>query len=91
MLENEARKETTFCLLQQWFFSTAMDPITQWSFRNDHGVSEHLKSCPYNVRTRHEEGIAPKEKVLYDKALKTMRQKFEMKRQLESFKAELGL
>ena len=38
---------------QQWFFSTAMDPIKWWYFDGNAKVSEHLKKCPYNVRTRH--------------------------------------
>ena len=60
-----------------------MDPIPQWSFRNDQGVSEHLKTCPFNVRNSHEE-VGPKERAIYKQALKAMRDKFEMKKKLQS-------
>ena len=31
-----------------------MDPIKEWIFNKDIAkVSEHLKTCPYNVRTCH--------------------------------------
>jgi len=63
----------------QWFFSTAMDPVPKWSFKNDQCVSEHLKSCPYNVKLTHTH-VDSSEKLKYDKALKDMKAKFAKKR-----------
>ena len=38
---------------QVWFFSTSLDAIDEWQMEGLGGVSEHLKTCPYNVRSEH--------------------------------------
>ena len=79
-LTSKAPFQKIFCpFFQQWFFSTAMDPVPNWSFRNDQCVSEHLKSCPYNVKLTHTH-VDSSEKLKYDKALKDMKAKFAKKR-----------
>ena len=71
---------------KQWFFSTAMDPIKGWMFHKDIGsISEHLKTCPYNVRTFHtnheQKGKDPK----WDILVKSLKQRLELKRRSEWF------
>lgn len=36
---------------KRWFFSTALKPIKEWKFGVDQ-VSNHLKSCPYNIQLK---------------------------------------
>ena len=39
---------------KRWFFSTSLGPVESWTFsKNEGAVSEHLKECPYNVKTKH--------------------------------------
>ena len=38
---------------RRWFFSSHFTPVTQWGVEDVGRVSDHLKSCPYNIRTRH--------------------------------------
>ena len=71
---------------KQWFFSTAMDPIKGWMFHKDIGsISEHLKTCPYNVRTFHtnheHKGKDPK----WDNLIQSLKQRLELKRKSEWF------
>ena len=38
---------------KRWFFSTHFSPVTRWGLNADGAVSEHLKTCPFNIRTAH--------------------------------------
>ena len=40
---------------KRWKFSTSLGPVESWRFSKDAdgAVSEHLKECPYNVKTKH--------------------------------------
>ena len=38
---------------QVWSFSTSIDAIDEWRMEGLGRVSEHLKTCPYNVRCEH--------------------------------------
>ena len=38
---------------KRWFFSTSLGPIDHWSFAAQEAVSDHMKVCPFNVRTQH--------------------------------------
>ena len=40
---------------KRWFFSTSVGRVESWRFSKnaDGAVSEHLKECPYNVKTKH--------------------------------------
>jgi hypothetical protein len=40
---------------KRWFFSTSLGSIEKWAFTDTEAVSEHLKTCPYNVRTKHKD------------------------------------
>ena len=71
---------------KQWFFSTAMDPIKSWIFNKDIGkISEHMKTCQYNVRTCHsshnKKTVDPK----WDDVLKSLKSRLELKRRSEWF------
>ena len=68
---------------QQWFFSTAMTPITEWIFDANAKVSEHLKACPYNVRTRHSD--VKKKDPNWDLVMKTLVSRLELKRKSQWF------
>lgn len=60
---------------QRWFFSPAIDPIEKWSFNSNEGaVSEHLKFCPYNIRTLH--NPIPKDNKIWPEVLNAL--KFKM-------------
>ena len=38
---------------KRWFFSSHFSPITRWGLGQVGEVSQHLQSCPYNIRTEH--------------------------------------
>ena len=38
---------------KRWFFSNYFCPVTHWGINADGAVSEHLKKCPYNIKTEH--------------------------------------
>ena len=38
---------------KRWFFSSHFSPVTRWGLGGEGAVTEHLKSCPYNIRTAH--------------------------------------
>ena len=38
---------------KRWFFSSHFCPVTRWGLSGEGEVTEHLKSCPYNIRTTH--------------------------------------
>ena len=38
---------------KRWFFSTHFAPVDRWGVNADGAVIEHLKQCPYNIRTVH--------------------------------------
>ena len=38
---------------KRWFFSSHFSPVTRWGLGGEGAVTEHLKSCPYNIRTTH--------------------------------------
>ena len=40
---------------KRWFFSTSLGPIDHWAISAQLTVSEHLKKCPFNVRTQHKD------------------------------------
>ena len=68
---------------QQWFFSTAMEPIKRWVFEGKAKVSEHLKVCPYNVRTCHSD--VKKKDPKWDNVMKTLVSRLELKRKSQWF------
>jgi len=37
----------------RWFFSPYFQPITHWGLHGDGAVSQHLQTCPYNIRCEH--------------------------------------
>ena len=38
---------------RRWFFSSHFSPVTSWGVEDVGRVSDHLQSCPYNIRTQH--------------------------------------
>ena len=40
---------------KRWFFSTSLGPVDHWAISADQAVAEHLKVCPFNVRTKHKD------------------------------------
>ena len=38
---------------RRWFFSSHFSPVTRWGMEEVGRVSEHLQSCPYNIRNNH--------------------------------------
>jgi len=38
---------------KRWFFSNYFCPVTHWGVNGDGAVSEHLKTCPYNIKVEH--------------------------------------
>ena len=38
---------------RRWFFSSHFSPVTTWGMEDIGRVSEHLQSCPFNIRTQH--------------------------------------
>ena len=38
---------------RRWFFSSHFSPVTRWGVEEVGRVSDHLKSCPYNIRPHH--------------------------------------
>ena len=79
-------------MLQKWCFSTAMDSIKSWSLDEDLSVSEHLKTCPYNVRTRHGQAMDQNDEK-WNEVLKMLTIKFkdlsEHKQQIKKMKNEV--
>ena len=37
----------------RWFFPPYFEPVKQWGHRSDGPLLEHLRTCPYNMRTEH--------------------------------------
>ena len=61
--------------------STSIGCVEQWSFCNKEAVSEHLKTCPFNVRTSHKDPRkmnAPEE---WPQVMKALEKRLEAKRQ----------
>ena len=61
--------------------STSIGCVEQWSFSNKEAVSEHLKTCPFNVRTSHKDPRkmnAPEE---WPQVMKALEKRLEAKRQ----------
>ena len=44
-------------IFQHWFFSTAMHRIDSWKMDDVGIISEHLKTCPYNVKNDHKNAM----------------------------------
>ena len=61
-------------MLQKWCFSTAMDSVKSWRLDEEVSVSEHLKVCPYNVRTCHDQATNQKDEK-WNEVLKTLTSK----------------
>ena len=38
---------------KRWFFSPYFQPITKWGLHSEGAVSNHLQTCPFNIRTEH--------------------------------------
>jgi len=38
---------------KRWFFSSYFHPVHNWGLNTDGMISEHLKKCPYNIKTVH--------------------------------------
>lgn len=39
---------------KRWFFSSHFSQVDSWGLNADGAISEHLKTCPYNIRTVHQ-------------------------------------
>ena len=72
---------------QQWFFSSAMGPIRGWIFNAEIAkISEHLKICPYNVRTNHSTFCDHKKKdSKWENVMNSLISRLELKRKSEWF------
>ena len=69
-------------MFSRWFFSTSMGSIPQWQFSDKEAVSDHLKICPYNVRTKHDITTLKN----WPEVLKGLQRKIEFKRQRTALK-----
>jgi len=67
---------------KRWFFSTSMGSIDQWQFSDKEAVSDHLKNCPYNVRTKHDVTTLKN----WPEVLKGLQRKIEFKGQRNALK-----
>merc|ERR1719244_119916 len=38
---------------KRWFFSSYFHPVHNWGLNTDGLIAEHLKKCPYNIKTVH--------------------------------------
>lgn len=38
---------------KRWFFSNYFCPVNHWGVNADGAVSEHMKTCPYNIQAEH--------------------------------------
>jgi len=38
---------------KRWFFSSFFQPVHSWRLNTDGAISEHLKTCPYYIKTVH--------------------------------------
>ena len=38
---------------KRWFFSSHFSGVTRWGMEDVGDVSDHLQTCPYNIRTQH--------------------------------------
>jgi len=39
---------------KRWFFSSHFQPVHHWTLNTDGAISEHLKTCPYFIKTIHQ-------------------------------------
>jgi len=35
----------------RWRFSVALDPIEKWGYEDDQHLSNHIKKCPFNIKS----------------------------------------
>ena len=38
---------------KRWFFSNHFSPVNRWGVNADAAVIEHMKKCPFNIKTSH--------------------------------------
>jgi len=68
---------------KRWFFSNYFCPVNHWGLNADGAVSEHLKTCPFNIKTEHKKpNVKTKEWKNFMEALDV---KMKMKRESEWF------
>jgi len=68
---------------KRWFYSCAFDPVKQWGINVDGKISNHLQSCPFNLRTKH--CAMPKRDPLVKSFMQSLEQKLRQKRESEWF------
>lgn len=66
---------------KRWFFSTSLGPIDHWSFSTEQAISEHLKKCPFNVRTQHKDIKTLDEQKLWPVVMQALEKRLLEKRQ----------
>ena len=53
-LQWERNRQKWSVAYKRWFFSTSIGPVENWTFaKSEAAISEHMKNCPYNVKTKH--------------------------------------
>ena len=66
---------------KRWFFSTSLGPIDNWSFSAEQAISEHLKECPFNVKTKHKDVKTLDEQKLWPVVMQALEKRLLEKRQ----------
>ena len=59
-------------LHRRWFYSCAFQPVDKWGHHGQADVANHLKTCPYNLRTQHK--AMPKNDKNVQKFVKDLKQ-----------------
>jgi len=68
---------------KRWFFSNYFCPVNHWGINADGAVTEHLKKCPYNMKTEH---IKPDVKSKgWKNFMEALGEKMKLKRESEWF------
>jgi len=68
---------------KRWFFSNYFSPVKNWGFNADGEISEHLKSCPYNIKVTHRKPDVKSSE--WKKMMEALSVKMKMKRDSEWF------
>jgi len=68
---------------KRWFFSNYFSPVHKWGLNVDGAISEHMKSCPFNIKVEHKKpDVKSKEWKAFMEALSG---KMKLKRESEWF------
>lgn len=68
---------------KRWFYSCGFDPVTRWGHNTDAKVANHLKTCPYNLKTEHKPW--PKHEQKVKDFMEALERKIELKKNSEWF------